>query len=274
MGCRCCRMIRRYIFGPAIVELPSTVRNEINCRNNETTFHNKDKTNHIVASSLDKVNLEEQDAEIKLSENNASKNTECGQNKIVEDAYDGVNINATRMLNNNQALQASSRVAPHPINTNNCSSYNIMNNENKNELAYHRDSGIESDCHIVNGLSTHRPVVVSADIPVAEKVTDNNKIANINNGKLSSMENDEITQNNLEADMREIRSLSNTSSNEENNALNGHKDLGSSSTNDGKFTKNLFEKEKFNLEIDDPEVAAALAALEAATAGEDDDLEE
>ncbi|XP_062899386.1 3',5'-cyclic-AMP phosphodiesterase 4-like [Mobula hypostoma] len=280
MGCRCCRMIKRYIFGPAIVELPSTVRNEINCKNNdikhETTFHNnKDKTNNIVASTLDKViNLEEQDAEIEIRESNASKkNIVSVQNKIAEDVKDNANNDATNMLNNNQVHQVSSGAAAHPTDTNNCSSYNIKA-MNKNEQVHPHGSGTENDCPTVNRLSTHCPAEVSAVALEEEKVADNHEIANMNNDKLPSRENDEVYQNNLETDLDEIKVLSNPSSNENPNALNGHKDLESTrSAIDGEFIRSLLE-EKFRLEFEDAEVAAALAALEAATAGEDDELED
>ncbi|XP_051899938.1 uncharacterized protein LOC127586118 isoform X2 [Pristis pectinata] len=281
MGCRCCRMIKRYIFGPAIVELPSTVRNEINCKNNdikhETTFHNKmDKTNNIVASTLDKViNLEEQDAEIEIRESNASKkNIACVQNKVVEDVKDGTNTDATRMLNNNQVHQASSGVTAHPTNTNNCSSYNIIKATNKNELVHHHDSGSEDDCHTVNGLSTHCPAEVSIVVPVGEKAADNHKIANTNNDKLSSAENDKATQNNLETDPDEIKGLSNPFTNEKMNSLNGHKDLESTpSAIDGEFIRNLLE-EKFRLELGMQRWQLPLQPWRLQTAGEDDELED
>ncbi|XP_072920955.1 uncharacterized protein [Hemitrygon akajei] len=279
MGCRCCRMIKRYIFGPAIVELPSTVRNEINGKNNdikhEATFHNKkDKTNNIVASTLDKViNLEEQDAEIEIRESNASKkNIVSVQNKIAEDVKDNANNDATNMLNNNQVHQVSIGAAAHPTDTNNCSSYNIKA-MNKNEQVPHHGSGTENDCLTTNGLSTHCPAEVSAVALEEEKVADNHEIANMNNDKLSPREN-EVYQNNVETDLDEIKVFSNPSSNENPNALNGQKDLeGTPSAIDGKFSRSLLE-EKLRLEFQDAEVAAALAALEAATAGEDDELED
>lgn len=273
-------MIRRYIFGPTIGELPSTVRNEINCRNNdgkhEGAFHNKDKTNNIVASASDKViNLEEQDAGMKIRERNASKkNIACVQNKMVENVSDSTDNGATHVLNNNQVQKASSEVAPHPTNTNNCSTYNIKS-ANTNEMVHQHDPGIESDCLTVNGLSTHYPTEVIAVVPEGEKVVDNHKIANKNNNKLSSMELDEVIENNLETNRDGIKGLSDPSSNEKMNTLNGYKDLERTPPRiDGEFTKNLHEEEQFSLEIEDAEVAAALAALEAATAGEDDELED
>ncbi|XP_078266836.1 uncharacterized protein LOC144599607 [Rhinoraja longicauda] len=280
MGCRCCRMIRRYIFGPAIGELPSTVRNEINCRNNdvkhESAFHNKDKSNNIVASASDKViNLEEQDAEIKIRERNASKkNMACVQNRIVENVSDSTVNGATHVLNNNQVQKASSEMAPHPTNTKSCSLYNIKA-ANKNEMVHQHDPGIESDCLTVNGLSTHYPAEVIAGVPEGEKAVDNHKISNKNNDKLSSIGLDEVIENNLETDSDEIKGLSDPSSNGKMNALNGYKDLEHTPPLiDGEFIKNLHEEEQFSLEIEDAEVAAALAALEAATAGEDDELED
>ncbi|XP_067856012.1 uncharacterized protein [Heptranchias perlo] len=295
MGCRCCRMIKRYIFGPASVREvpPNSVKNEKNYRNNEikheTSFHNTNaKTNNIVASTLDKIiNLEEQNVEIIGKETNVrEKNITRIQGKTVEDVNDNTDNDAMYALNNKLVHQGSHTVLQQgeivqATNTNNWSSNNNLKDASKDELVHHHDLETEGDCQTLNGPSTQHPAEaetiqeVCAVSQAGEKTTDNNEIDVVNNGKLSHMQNDEVTQCNLETDMDEIKSLSNPSSDKEINTINGHKDLENTPpANDGEFTKNLLEEVKLRIEGEDPEVAAALAALEAATAGEDDELED
>ncbi|XP_067865186.1 uncharacterized protein C4orf19 homolog [Heterodontus francisci] len=293
MGCRCCRMIKRYIFGPAIIrEIPSnSVKNEKHYKNNEikheTSFHNRNaKTNKIVVSTLDKViNLEEQNVEIIGKEINASgKNVTHVQEKTVEDVSDNTDNDAMHTLNNKLLHQGSHAVAQQgeivqTTNTDNFSNNNLKD-VSKDELVQHHHPGTESNCHTVSGPSTQQLVKIEnmqevCDIcQVGEKTINNIKIDFSNNGKLSHVQNEEITQYNVETDIDEIKSLSNPSSDKEMNTLNGHKDRESTPAIDREFTKDLLEEVKLMIEGEDPEVAAALAALEAATAGEDDELED
>ncbi|XP_078402236.1 uncharacterized protein LOC144683085 [Cetorhinus maximus] len=290
MGCRCCRMIKRYIFGPAIIrELPpDSVKNEKNYRNNEIkhemSFQNRNaKTNNIFASTLDKViNLEEQNVEIIGKEIHVSeKNITRVQEKTLEDIYDNTDNGAVCTLNNKLGHPGSYTVPEQAANTDNCSSNNNLKDISKGELVQHHDPETESGCHTINGPSTQHPAEaenmqeVCEVRQVGEKTIDSNEIDILNNTKLPHVLNNEVTQCNLETDMDESKSLSNPSSDKVMNTLNGENDLGNDPPPiDREFTKDLIEEVELRIEGEDPEVAAALAALEAATAGEDNELED
>ncbi|XP_041038804.1 uncharacterized protein LOC121275357 [Carcharodon carcharias] len=290
MGCRCCRMIKRYIFGPAIIrELPpNSVKNEKNYRNNEIkhemSFQNRNaKTNNIFASTLDKmINLEEQNIEIIGKEIHVSeKNITHVQEKTLEDIYDNTDNGTVRTLNNKLGHPGSYTVPEQATNTDNSSSNNNLKNISKGELVQHHDPGTESGCHTINGPSTQHPTEaenmqeVCEVCQVGEKTIDSNEIDILNNTKLPHVLTNEVTQCNLETDMDEIKSLSNPSSDKVMNTLNGQNDLRNDPPPiDREFTKDLIEEVELRIEGEDPEVAAALAALEAATAGEDDKLED
>ncbi|XP_060687211.1 uncharacterized protein LOC132819636 isoform X1 [Hemiscyllium ocellatum] len=296
MGCRCCRMIRRYIFGPTIIrELPpNSVKNEKNYRNNdikhETSFHNRNiKTNNIVTSTLDKViNLEEQNIEIIRKEINVSeKNLTRAEEKTVEGIEHNTDKDEIHTLNNKLLHPESYTVAEHDeivqnANTENCSLNNNLKDASKDELAQHHDPETESDCHKVNGPSTEHPTEAENMDKAChvheggEETIDNKEIDFPNNGLLLHVQNAELNQYNLETDTDEIKTSSNQSSDTEMYTINGHEDLGNTPpiTTDEELSVDLFEEVKLRIDGEDPEVAAALAALEAATAGEDDDLED
>ncbi|XP_038647364.1 uncharacterized protein LOC119962996 [Scyliorhinus canicula] len=295
MGCRCCRMMKRYIFEPAIIrELPpNSVKSEKNYRNNEIkhelSFQNRNaKTNNIIASTFDKViNLEEQNVDIIGKEIHVSeKNITHMQEKTLEDINDNTDNDTVHVLNN-KLVHTDSYTAPEQAemvqdtNTDNCSSNNNLKDTPKDELVQHNDSGPESDCQTLNGPAIQHPTEVENMQEVCEihqvggKIIDNNENDIVNNTKLSHVLNDEVTQYNLQTDMDEIKNLSNPSSDEEISILNGQKDQDNTPPPiDGEFTKDLLDEVKLKIEGEDPEVEAALAALEAATAGEDDELED
>ncbi|XP_048393658.1 uncharacterized protein LOC125455567 [Stegostoma tigrinum] len=290
MGCRCCRMIRRYIFGPTIVrELPpNSVKNEKNYRNNdikhEASFHNSSiKTNNIVTSTLDKViNLEEQNIEITRKEMNVTR----AEEKTVEGVEDNTDNVVIRALNNKLAHPESYTVTERDeitqtANTGNCSSNNNIRETSEDELTQHHDPETESDCQIVNGPSTEHPteaenIEKACEVHEGGDKTTDKKIDFVNNSKLLHMQNNEVNRYNLETDTEKVKSSSNQSSNSEMNTINVYEDLENtpSSITDEAPSNDLFEEVKLWVDGEDPEVVAALAALEAATAGQDDDLED
>ncbi|XP_048456556.1 uncharacterized protein LOC109937986 isoform X2 [Rhincodon typus] len=289
------RLKYMYIFGPTIVrELPpNSVKNEKNYRNNdikrETSFHNSNiKTNNIVTSTLDKViNLEEQNIEIIRKEMKVSeKNLTCAEEKTVEGVEDNTDNDVICALNN-KLVHPESYTVPEldkitqTTNTGNCSSNNNLRETSEDELTQHHDPETESDCQTINGPSTEHPTEAenmekACEVHEGGEKTIDLEIDFVNNSKLLHMQNDEANRYNLETDTEEVKSSSNQSSNSEMNTINGYEDLDNmpSSITDEELSNDLFEEVKLRIDGEDPEVVAALAALEAATAGQDDDLED
>ncbi|XP_042197249.1 uncharacterized protein LOC103175846 [Callorhinchus milii] len=325
MGCRCCRMIKSYIFGPAIIREvpPSSIRNEKkqNEIKREISTHNSClNSNNSVISTLDKIkNLAEETSQqnVGIIEKESKLPQEKSTTRVQE---------AVRKANDETESEGKfphhnvlKRLDSHEVlledNKGRATSRGDFSSTNKTDTAKDDVGAETSDCTL-NGLS----IVHSAKVEdfhefhttnQADKEMPDNEVDIVNVRNVSHMKN-ECMLDTMEKELK-ITRLSKTF-NEDINTLNGYKKLEITETDSGKdymkryfesngeimlqvssltnsessnaicspgsdrirnvnteFIKDLVEERKQTTEEEeeDPEVAAALAALEAATAGED-----